>query len=182
MGPLPADGAQLAAIERPAGELNHRVGATLPRGPFVVLLRRWHQCAERRLERSGAFGIEQAFQVHQPVLDVADVEIAARIAAVGLRQRRRVIDAILERLRDLGKTARIHALGGLQQVGLLALDCRRTHFLRRARQQGHMLVAHIAAREGLPGLRELFQLARDRHPLHRGPTGKLGLPAQPVDQ
>jgi len=34
----------------------------------------------------------------------------------------------------------------------------------------------------MAGLRQLLQLARNRHPLHRGPAGELRLPAQPVDQ
>ena len=45
-----------------------------------------------------------------------------------------------------------------------------------------MLVTHVAAGERLASLRQLLQLACDRDALHRGPTGKLGLPAEPVNQ
>ena len=61
--PLATDGAKFAAIEGPAGELNHRVRAALPRGAVVIYLGRWHQRVERSLERRATLGVKQAFQV-----------------------------------------------------------------------------------------------------------------------
>ena len=113
VGPPAAHGAQLAAVERSAGELDERVDAALPRCTAVILTWRRHQRAEGRLERGTTLYIEQAFQVDQAVLHVADVEIAARIGAVRFGQRRRVIDPILELPGNTGKAARIHGFGGL---------------------------------------------------------------------
>jgi len=109
------------------------------------------------------------------------VQVAAAEGSVGLGQDRRLVGLALEFFGDPHELPRVVTLGGCEQRRLRLAHRRAADVLRGAGHDRHMLVADIAALEGLRRLRQLLQLPRNGKPLHRRRAGELAMGAQPGD-
>ena len=99
------------AVARAAGplaaEFDERIGTALPVAAIVIL--DWlHQFSQRRAHGCATLRIEQAVQPDDAVLRLSDVQVAALVSAVRLRQRARGIDAMFEVLGHRRELAGVH--------------------------------------------------------------------------
>jgi hypothetical protein len=110
------------------------------------------------------------------------VKVAARKVPVGVGQGAVGIGAVAQVPGDHPEAAGIELLGGLDQDRLGGADRLAADLLRRAGDEGGVLVAQVALREGGVGLGELGEPARQAQALGGRPRREAALPAQPADQ
>ena len=110
------------------------------------------------------------------------MEVAAAMGAVGLLEGPGRVNAVLELPGVIDELTRVHRLRRLEQGRLFPADSGAAQVLGGSRHHGHMLVGDLAAGEGLLGLRQLLQLARDADALGGRSRGEATPGAQPIDQ
>ena len=149
-------------------------------GPIIVF-DRLHPRGERRPYRCATFRVKQAVDPDDPILRIADMQVAALVRAVSLGQGPRGIHAMFEVLGDRRELAGVHRLRGFEEVAFFGSHRFGADILGGSSDDRDVLVAEVAPRKGFFGLGQALELLADLNPLGGGASRQLAFPLQPGD-